>query len=241
MPAVLEQPSRRDGILPVEPPRAQASVSTAAVFTFVLWSGCLVIGVLGIVLPYTRPSLSPAEQPAIKAEMLQVELTSDPLPPIIPQTVTPPQPPVLDQLPTAPEIPPMTRVAEANAVAFALPVKGPVTIVEPEKASFAAAPVAEPKSAVTAPPVQVLTYGHGEGRQPAPEYPLRARREGQEGVVGIRFSVGEDGRVLSAEAVSPSPWKLLNDSALRVVRERWRFSPGPPRLYEVSIRFQLTN
>ena len=241
MPTVLEQTSQRDGILSVEPPRIQA-VPTSAVFTFVLWSGCLVIGFLGIVLPYTRPSPPQKEQPAVRAEMLQVELTNDPLPPIIPQTgVTPPQPPALDQLPAVmPEIPPLTTVAEPTAVAFAVPVEGPVRVVEPAKASFAAAPTAEPKPAVAAPPVQVLTYGQGEGRQPAPEYPLRARREGQEGLVGIRFSVGEDGRVLSAEAVSASPWKLLNDSALRAVRERWRFSSGSLRLYEVSIRFQLT-
>ena len=242
MPAVLEQPSLRDGILTVAPPRVQTGIPTAAVFTFVLWSGCLIIGFLGIVLPYTRPSPPPKEQPAVKAEVLHVELSNDPLPPIIPQTgITPPQPPALDPVPTTmPEVPPMTTVAEPNAVAFALPVEGPVTIVEPAKASFAATPVAEPKPAVAAPPVQVLTFGQGEGRQPAPEYPLRARREGQEGVVGIRFSVGEDGRVLSAATVSPSPWKLLNDSALRVIRERWRFSPGSLRLYEVSIRFQLT-
>jgi hypothetical protein len=32
---------------------------------------------------------------------------------------------------------------------------------------------------------------------------------------------------------------LLNRAALRVVRERWRFSPGAIRVYEVSIRFEL--
>src|SRR5688572_2531774 len=173
MPAVLEQPSVRDETFFVEPPCFQPGVPTAAVFTFVLWSGCLVIGLLGVVLPYTRPSPPPKEQPAVKAEVLHVELTNDPLPPIIPQTgITPPQPPALDPVPTTmPEIPPMTAVVEPTAVTFALPVEGPVTIVEPAKASLAAAPVAEPKPAVPAPPVQVLMYGQGEGRQPAPEYP----------------------------------------------------------------------
>jgi periplasmic protein TonB len=133
----------------------------------------------------------------------------------------------------------MTAVAEPTGVAFALPVDGPIAIVEPARANFATEPITEPKP-IVAPPVQVLTYGQGEGRQPAPEYPLRARREGQEGAVRIRFSVGEDGRVLAAEAVNPSPWKLLNDAAVRVVQERWRFSQGAVRLYEVSIRFQLT-
>jgi protein TonB len=94
--------------------------------------------------------------------------------------------------------------------------------------------------AQSVPAPQQLTYGQGEGRQPAPEYPYRARREGQEGVVKVRFSVGDDGRVLSAEAASPSPWPILNESAVRVVRERWRFRAGPLRNYEVAIRFQLS-
>ena len=92
--------------------------------------------------------------------------------------------------------------------------------------------------AVPAP--QQLTFGQGDGRQPAPEYPVRARREGQEGTVKVRFLVGEDGRVLTAEAAAQSPWPMLNDSALRVVRERWRFRAGTLRNYEVAIRFQLT-
>ena len=58
-------------------------------------------------------------------------------------------------------------------------------------------------------------------------------------MVTVRFSVGENGRVLEAEAVTPAPWPLLNEAALRVIKERWRFRPGPARLYEVAIRFEL--
>jgi TonB family protein len=65
-------------------------------------------------------------------------------------------------------------------------------------------------------------------------------REGQEGTVTVRFSVGESGRVLTAEALKPSPWPLLDNAAVRVVRERWRFRAGEVRLYEVAIRFELT-
>jgi periplasmic protein TonB len=91
-----------------------------------------------------------------------------------------------------------------------------------------------------APPVQTIVYGQGEGRQPAPDYPQRAIREGQEGTAVVRFTVEENGRVSAAELISPSPWALLNGAALRVVRERWRFRPGVLRLYQVSIRFELT-
>jgi protein TonB len=241
MPATIEQSLTVTSHSTFEQEAPSRDVSMAAVLTLILWTGCLVLGLVGVVFPYARPVAPKKPEPVLKAEMLQVELTTEPLPPIL-QTpsASPAQPPALREIPVnLPEIPPLTAVAEPTAVAFSLPVEGPVAIVEPAKASFAAAPIVEPKR-IVAPPVQVLTYGQGEGRQPAPEYPFRARREGQEGAVGIRFSVGENGRVLAAEAVQPSPWKLLNDAALRVVQERWRFSQGAVRLYEVSIRFQLT-
>jgi TonB family protein len=243
MSATLEQPrSVPPAMAPAfanDPGRRE--IPTTSVLTLILWIGCLTVGWMGVVLPYARPVAPPKPAPPVKAEILQVELTNDPLPPIVSEPkLSLSEPPPLTQ-PLAPaEVPPMTAVAEPSAVAFALPVEGPVVLVEPARASFAAAPVVEKPAPAPAPPVQKLTYGQGEGRQPAPEYPLRARREGQEGVVAIRFSVGEDGRVLAAEAVSPCPWKLLNDSALHVVRERWRFSSGAIRLYEVAIRFQLT-
>ena len=88
--------------------------------------------------------------------------------------------------------------------------------------------------------MQTLIYGEGEGKQPKPVYPEQANRGGQEGTVVVRFSVGPNGRVLAAEAISPSPWGALNREALRTIREQWRFQPGPVRLYEVAIRFQLT-
>ncbi|MDR3405058.1 MAG: energy transducer TonB [Chthoniobacter sp.] len=90
-----------------------------------------------------------------------------------------------------------------------------------------------------APAVQQLTYGQGDGRQPAPDYPPEAIAARHQGNVRVRFSVGEDGRVLTAQVVGPCPWPMLNQSALRTVRERWRFRAGPPRLYEVTIAFQI--
>jgi protein TonB len=97
--------------------------------------------------------------------------------------------------------------------------------------TFAAAPTL---------PVQSITYGLGEGKQPAPEYPSRAMREGQEGTVQILFAVAPDGHVLTAEISKASPWRLLNEAAVRAVRDRWRFRAGTARRYEVAIRFELS-
>ncbi len=214
------------------------SPSLGALLTLVLWILCLVIGAVGFVFPYMRPKIPVVAPPTTQAELIKVELTDAPIPPeIIPQTAIVPQPSAIKPL-EIPKAPPMIAVAEPSpAVAFAVPVEAPARIVDVKSAS-ASKPV-EQTTAAPAVPAQTLTFGQGEGKQPAPEYPARARREGQEGVVLVRFTVGENGRVLSAETASPSPWTLLNESAVRAVRERWRFASGSLRLYEVAIRFQM--
>lgn len=212
------------------------------IFTLVLWVGCLTIGFVGFVLPYLRPQPAPKTPPPVVAELLNVELTSDPLPP--PNPARPPrspQPPPLARPAVVPPAPPMMALAEPSPqIAFAVPIEAPARIVPAKEASFRtveSTPIVMPTPEPPAP--QPLTFGRGEGRQPAPEYPRQALREGQEGVVTVRMTVREDGRVLAAEASSPSPWPLLNDAAVRVVKSRWRFAPGAVRAYEVAIRFQL--
>lgn len=209
------------------------------VCTLVLWLGCLAVGAIGLALPYARPQAPVKEPDAIQAEVLKVELTSEPVaPPDFIPSENPSQPPLLEPM-TAPEVAPMLAVAEPSpAIAFALPVKAPARIVEAKQASYT-----QPKESVinailaSVRNPEPLVYGQGEGKQPKPDYPVKAKREGQEGTVIVRFSVDERGRVLEAEA--KSPWPLLTESALQAVRHRWRFRPGPTRLFEVPIRFEL--
>jgi TonB family protein len=205
----------------------------------VLWSLALTIGLIGFVIPYARPFPPQKKEIAINAETLEVQLTRD----LIPARVTQPQasvPPAPAALPVS-DAPALTPVAELSAVAFALPVEAPSQVVPVAAAAISAPAVHTNAAAVpqASPVPRQLVFGHGEARQPAPEYPYRARREGQEGSVKVRFSVAETGQVLAAEVVGPSPWPLLNEAALRVIRERWRFAGGALRLFEVSIRFQL--
>ncbi len=221
------------------------TLSVTAILTLVLWLGVLVIGTVGLAIPYPRPIPTAQSLPPVVVEILEVELTSDPVP--LSESLPPPPdllapPPLLDPLLPPPDAPPLAAVAEPSpAIAFAMPVEGPVRIVEIASAAQTRAeePIAVEAAPAPAPAVRAIQYGQGEGRQPAPEYPRQAVREGQEGTVTIRFSVGEEGRVLSAVSQTPSPWPLLNEAALRVVRERWRFRPGALRLYEVAIRFEL--
>ncbi len=218
------------------------SASFLSVTTLAVWTLCATIGVIGLKFPYVRPHPATKPPEPIQAEVLKVELTTEPLPPPVNEPVreNKPLPPELQPL-SPPKAPPLIAVAEPSpAIAFALPVEAPSQVVPAAQAGFVT-----PKPAVTEaspaaiPQTQQLTFGEGEGKQPAPEYPRRAMTAGQEGIVVVRFSVGEDGRVVAAQANPPCVWPLLNEAAVRVVRERWRFRPGAMRLYQVSIQFVL--
>jgi TonB family protein len=231
--------------VPVETarPRARevaADSRFAPVVTLVLWVSCSLIGMLGFAMPYARPLVTKAQPEALQVEMLNVELTSESLPELPPSSAnalaTPPPADAVVQ----PQLPqPLTVALPSASIAFAVPVEGPARIVDAAQASYSTSAVSNNAVAAATQSVQSLTFGQGAGKQPAPEYPWRAQNEGQEGVVNVRFTVAANGRVVSAEAVNPSPWPMLNDSAVRAVRNRWRFTPGTPRAYEVAIRFVL--
>jgi periplasmic protein TonB len=191
------------------------------VFTLVVWMGCLVGGLIGFWFS-NHDSVTPAKPPAIAApEILNVDVIQDASPPdaVPPQPVKTPAD--LPPVPAAPALP-----APSPAIAFAQPTNMP-----------ASPPVQ--MAAIRPTNVQQLTFGEGEGRQPAPDYPREAVVAQQEGVVVVLFTVDEDGRVTSAQASGPCPWPILNQAAVRAVRETWRFARGPVRTYEVSIEFQL--
>lgn len=217
--------------------------SIVQVLTSVLWGGLLIIGGLGFSLPYLRPAVPPAEPEPLQAQFLAVRLTTEELPvlesvstesadssPIVPAVII--QPPTVQPLPA---------VEPTPSIAFALPVSRPAP-VNPASQPVSSLPAGNTQSlSASGTAVQPLTFGRGEGKQPAPEYPMQARREGQEGSVRVRLSVGSDGRVIVAEAVEASQWPMLNDSVLRTIRKRWRFTPGSMRLFEVVIHFKLNH
>jgi TonB family protein len=235
IPCVVQDP-QPEGI--VSASKQRGGNPLLQVFTFVLWIGCLAVGTLGFALPYARPAAPAPEPEPITAEFLNIELSNDPLPPeIAPASAVMPAPPLLEAI-ALPETAQPILVAEPSpAIAFALPVQSPTRVVNAAQATYSRSETTD-KISVSL-PVQTLTFGRGEGKQPAPEYPLQAKRQGQEGSVKVRLTVGRDGRVISAEGVQGSPWPLLNDAAIRTVQQRWRFSPGPLRLFEVLIHFQL--
>jgi len=204
--------------------------SLLAVLTLVLWLMALIIGVIGLLWDGISVPHPQAQAP--------------PVPPVVAELVTPdPEPPPPEPEPDPQQAPPDTlappepaqlalAAAPSAAIAFAVPVDGPVRIVSAGRAGYV-------PQRVAAAVVHHLVLGQGEGRQPPPEYPAQALLEEQEGVVVVRFTVGEDGRVITADLESPSRWPLLNQAALDVVRDRWRLLPGAIRTDDVRITFRI--
>jgi len=238
-----------------------SEATTGAVFTLVLWLGCVAVGVLGLTLEYERPRSFAQAPPVVRVEMVDVELDGAG-PSLLDALASDEAPTSAFALPRAPALP---SPAPAPAV---IPEATPLKVVAMPAQPIAApalegiaaegspavektvGPIAEgraepggsvtPAVAVSASSsVQGLTFGEGKGRQPAPAYPGAAVRRSQEGTVRIGFNVCPHGRVVFAKVVAPSPWPLLNQAALRAVRQQWQFDPGPPRRYEVSIDFRL--
>ena len=84
------------------------------------------------------------------------------------------------------------------------------------------------------------------GTNPLPPYPLAARRLGMEGVTLLDVLVAPDGKPVDVRVEKSSGFAPLDDSALKTVRERWRFVParegGTPveSRVTVPIRFRLS-
>jgi len=224
-----------------------SAISLQQVTLAVLWVSALAIGVVGGWRLYPPPKALEPGPPPIQAERLNVRLAAKSTPgpkALTSAAVALDQPPPVPQLLKLPPSPRLAAVASpSERLAFAIPVTAASREVSPRDAQAeipaqAVQTVSDAKPASRAP--IGLAFGVGEGDQPAPEYPFAAKRAHQTGVVVIRFSVGTDGRVLTAEVSEPSPWKLLNEEALRTVQRRWRFGPGAVRDYTVPIEFQLS-
>lgn len=141
-------------------------------------------------------------------------------------------------MPDVPDLP----VAELKKVSESIKVAA-----KPKKVSVAARASTGIKSAsgnVVAAGGQASTMSSAArlaaGRMPAPRYPSEARSKGQSGTVTIEFTVDASGRVSSAHVCSPCPWAVLNDEALRAVRN-WKFPPGGVVTYKKPIVFKLRN
>jgi len=172
------------------------------------------------------------------ADLAEAESAAEPeLMTIAAQLSAPPEMPELAPIDDMPEVPEMPDpVIKKTAQRVATPSAKP-QLPAPNTSARA---VAKGNSGNGAPSSATsLSFGSGAGRQPAPNYPLQARRSNQQGTVVIEFIVGVDGKVLSAWVKNPCPYDLLNNAALSTIRARWKFPAGDARRYKIPIVFRL--
>jgi periplasmic protein TonB len=88
------------------------------------------------------------------------------------------------------------------------------------------------------------SYAH-YGVNPKPSYPVAARQAHEQGTVVLHVLVRSDGTVGAVDVAETSGYGVLDDSAVRTVRDRWRFVPARANgvaiesWVKVPIRFTL--
>jgi len=188
-----------------QPPRA--AQRTGAIVAVALHA-VLIAGVL---------SYQPARSALLAVAPIMVSLVSPPRPEAK-APVEPPRPkPVIRPRPKPPEpLPLVTAPVEA-------PSPSPVVVPPPPPPP----PPAAPAPVVVAPPVVVTApiFAADYLDNPAPYYPVLARRAGEQGRVVLRVLVGPAGRADEVEIRTSSGHPRLDESARDTVR-RWRFVPA---------------
>lgn len=144
-----------------------------------------------------------------------------------PPTVEPPQ-----RRPTPPLAAPVTPRSVAPAqtprpIAEAATTLTPTPAPAPQPATATSAPSA-PAAPSPAPVEETITEPSASAaylRNPAPEYPPYAQRQGWEGKVLLRVHVLASGRPDSVEVHKSSGRRLLDEAALTAVKG-WTFAPA---------------
>jgi protein TonB len=200
-----------------------------------LCAGVLIIGIIGMF-----PKRIVVREPPPLEEIVPVVYNPPP-------EQQKPEPQVLDKEPeptdTPTEMPQVVAVVAANskAIAFSVPVEGPVQIVP----ARAAPPPPPPGPRAEAPPkvgpptAVVLKYNSHEGTTPWPtSYPREAQIHHETGTVGVSIQVDQEGQI-SEIVIKSSGHVSLDRHAREWIRQHWRFPPGPPRIYKFEFDYTL--
>jgi TonB family protein len=195
----------------------KSTIGLTSVVTAVMWLVFATGGVAGLRLQYQQAQARAKEIPPVTAEKMDVRLigtaAANAAAPAV-ESNSSPAPPAMPSL--------LPVLAPSPEIPFAVPVNAPL------------------QKAQIGPPVQHLVFGTGEGDKPPPEYPSEAKLAHQQGTVVVRFTTDENGHVIDAQASVPSPCPLLNEAAVRAVRETWDdFPKGKFHTYDISFQFEL--
>lgn len=103
------------------------------------------------------------------------------------------------------------------------PAAAPPQIYQPEPQPVQEEPIEISKPAADI--IPVISEASIKGRRVQPEYPERALRMRQEGVVWLRVLIAEDGKRQDIKLHKPSQYALLNQAAVKAVK-KWTFDPN---------------
>jgi protein TonB len=136
-----------------------------------------------------------------------------------------------------PQVVTVVAAADPSSVAFSVPVQGAVAVAVADAVHLAT----PPPPVNQAPPraVQFNPNVSDGGSYPPPSYPGAALRNHYAGTVTIEIMVDASGAILEAKAFKSSGYTVLDEAALDIVKRRWRFPPGLPRLYHWPCIFQF--
>jgi periplasmic protein TonB len=151
--------------------------------------------------PIARPLPKPAASALARSERLEQRVESQP------ETAKEQPPDTGSALPSSPD---GTLIAGSGGLGIAPPPSAPP------------APPARPEQ-----PAQVIPAREGANylKNPRPEYPGLARRQGWEGSTLLRVQVGPSGHALSVQVQRSSGRDTLDDAAKRAVA-KWSFVPA---------------
>lgn len=194
---------------------------------------CVVLAVTGAGLVREAPTLSSPALPPVPPKPALVKLDPTKLRTAVPAGAEQAAPAPDTALAPAP-LAPVASLPDARLPS--LPTVPVATVRRPAAPTTSAAPAT---NRITAGGATVLDVAEMAGRQPWPEYPFECLRRRESGVVRVQFEVGENGAVRRAQALNTSGCHRLDDAATETILRRWEFAPGEPRLYEISIHFQL--
>jgi protein TonB len=180
------------------------------------WYSIIAVAVLHVLLGYALISGL-----AIKA----VKVITGPLEAVIieeqapPPEETPPPPPKLEDIP--PYVPPPDVLIETSAPPPPA-LTGQSAIATPDPPRVAPPQPPQPPSVpgTRAQPI-ARTFTVTED-----DYPDASKRAGEEGVTGIRVTIGTDGRVTACSVVKSSGFSRLDERACQIAQRRWRFKPA---------------
>ena len=190
----------------------------------------LVVGLVGLKPPkiIVRP-LTEVSEPA--PVVLPPEEQTKPPPQVVQEEEPQPQEKPIE----TPQVITVVAAADTPNIAFAVPVQGAVAVTK--EARFAAPP--PPITQAPRPPVKFDPNNTTGGSYPPPKYPGFAERNRFHGTVTVEILVDAAGSVTSAKLVKSSGYPILDEAALKVVKESWKFPPGAQRDYLWDCTFQL--